>query len=175
MRSHAAALAAAEEGDDESRKEDLRTVLKLAGYDDAKVAAHSLSATPPSSAPPPAPTAAAAAAAALAAGRRYEGGGTGVDGGAARGGRVEFLPAEWHTCLREEGDGTFATLQSVTQRSVPFLRKLANDVVMDVIFYQQDSHRRSASAAAVHVHAICSRTHLAPSRAGGCSPSSRRA
>eukprot|EP00967_Tisochrysis_lutea_P018061 scaffold20470_cov28-Tisochrysis_lutea.AAC.3 len=46
-----------------------------------------------------------------------------------RAGRVEFLPIEWHMCLRDLGNDSMQTLLSVTPPSVPFLRQIANDVV----------------------------------------------
>ena len=69
--------------------------------------------------------------------------------------RVEFLSIEWHHCLRGEGDETQAALEAVTQPSIPFLRRIASDVIMDVLFYQFENHRkRMQSAAAGRIHEI---------------------
>ena len=59
--------------------------------------------------------------------------------------RVEFLAVDWSDCLRS-GDGDHAAwahrLRQVTLTSVPTLREFANDVLCDVLLYEQPAHRR---------------------------------
>ena len=52
-------------------------------------------------------------------------------------GRVEFLPVEWNLSVRDDADGTMTRLQQVTPTSVPLLRAFANEVVLDILFYEQ--------------------------------------
>jgi hypothetical protein len=56
-------------------------------------------------------------------------GGEGVGGTGVLSGRVEFLPIEWHTCVRGPEGDSMKTLLQVTPPSVPYLRQIANDVV----------------------------------------------
>ena len=60
--------------------------------------------------------------------------------------RVEFLPVDWDQTLRNDDDGSplewARTLQQVTIRSVPSLREFANDVICDVLLYEQPQQQR---------------------------------
>ena len=50
-------------------------------------------------------------------------------------GRIELIPVEWFHCLREESSALMRTLQHVTLPTIPALRSIANDVVLDVLLY----------------------------------------
>ena len=49
---------------------------------------------------------------------------------------------EWNLSVRDDADGTMTRLQQVTPTTVPLLRAFANEVVLDVLFYEQEAHRR---------------------------------
>jgi len=49
--------------------------------------------------------------------------------------RVEFLPIEWSNKIRSPGQSLMTSLTSVTLRSIPALRAIANDVIFDVLMY----------------------------------------
>ena len=91
---------------------------------------------------------------------RGEGGGeaaapagvAGARSGARPAQRVEFLGVEWSHSIRgsytREGvEGGASSLNptrrlsNVTLRSVPMLREFANEVILDVLFYEQAPHR----------------------------------
>ena len=44
---------------------------------------------------------------------------------------------EWNLSVRDDADGTMTRLQQVTPTTVPLLRAFANEVVLDVLFYEQ--------------------------------------
>ena len=49
--------------------------------------------------------------------------------------RVEFLPIEWYNTIRSPSHSLITSLTSVTLRSIPALRAIANDVIFDVLTY----------------------------------------
>jgi len=51
-------------------------------------------------------------------------------------GRVEVLPIEWYNNLHSNNTELCKTLSAITIKSIPLLRTIANDVVMDVLLYQ---------------------------------------
>ncbi|CAI5744847.1 unnamed protein product [Peronospora destructor] len=57
----------------------------------------------------------------------------GGDKAASRRPRVEFLPIEWHSKLHMEGLDQL--IRDVTLPAIPKLRELANDTVLDVLFF----------------------------------------
>ena len=74
---------------------------------------------------------------------------------AGRKSRVELLPVTWYNGLRVDNSATLRALAAVTPRSVPALRTFANEVVLDVLFYEQPAHRELIQrAVATQVAAI---------------------
>jgi len=74
--------------------------------------------------------------------------------------RVEFLGVEWSHSIRgsytkegEEGGASSlnptSRLSRVTLSSVPMLREFANEVILDVLFYEQAVHRKRIQSAVV--------------------------
>ena len=57
--------------------------------------------------------------------------------------RVEFLAVSWHTGARtdERAAATVATLSRVTLPSIPGIRQFANEVISDVLLYEQPAHK----------------------------------
>lgn len=49
--------------------------------------------------------------------------------------RVEFLPVDWCDKVRSPSHSLMTSLNSVTLRTVPALRSIANDVIFDVLMY----------------------------------------
>ena len=49
--------------------------------------------------------------------------------------RVEFIPIEWYNRVRSPSHSLMTSLNSVTLRSIPALRSIANDVIFDVLMY----------------------------------------
>jgi hypothetical protein len=49
--------------------------------------------------------------------------------------RVEFLPVDWCDKVRSPSHSLMTSLNSVTLRTVPALRAIANDVIFDVLMY----------------------------------------
>ncbi|KAL1515463.1 hypothetical protein AB1Y20_002087 [Prymnesium parvum] len=54
--------------------------------------------------------------------------------------RTEFLPVEWREGAVD--DDTALALSHVTPHSVPVLRQFANEVILDVLLYEQAEHRQ---------------------------------
>jgi hypothetical protein len=54
---------------------------------------------------------------------------------AGRVGRIELLPVAWHGALRGDCTGVDAQLKAITLRSIPKLRDLINDTLLDILFY----------------------------------------
>ncbi|CAG0883480.1 unnamed protein product [Darwinula stevensoni] len=50
-------------------------------------------------------------------------------------GRLELLPISWHTSLHGDATGIDRRLQPITLRSIPKLRSLINDTLLDILFY----------------------------------------
>ena len=65
-------------------------------------------------------------------------------------GRVEFLPVEWNLSVRDDADGTMSRMRQVTPTTVPLLRQFANEVVLDVLFYEHPAHRQRIQARVAH-------------------------
>jgi len=61
---------------------------------------------------------------------------------AASAARVECLPVEWYAAVHEEETELTARLQDITLPTIPMLRNLANDVVLDVMLYLQPSFQQ---------------------------------
>ena len=49
--------------------------------------------------------------------------------------RVEFIPVDWCDKVRSPSHSLMTSLTSVTLRTVPALRAIANDVIFDVLMY----------------------------------------
>lgn len=54
-------------------------------------------------------------------------------------GRFEYLPIEWHDELHHENRAWVQTLKSTTLPTIPTIRAIANDVILDVLFYMTPS------------------------------------
>lgn len=50
-------------------------------------------------------------------------------------GRIEVLPISWHSELHSEESGIDAKLKAITLESIPKIRSLANETILDVLFY----------------------------------------
>lgn len=50
-------------------------------------------------------------------------------------GRIEVLPISWHSELHSEESGIDAKLKKITLESIPKIRQLANETILDVLFY----------------------------------------
>ena len=87
--------------------------------------------------------------------------------------RVEFLAVDWDNSIRgrDVQPGETAAdrrLRAVSLKSVPSLREFANEVLCDVLFYEQPAHRRSIQErVASRVRAIVSRWHALNPTFGG--------
>ncbi len=60
-------------------------------------------------------------------------------GGGRMTGRVEFLPIAWHSVVHDKERDDM--LSRVTQKTVPGVRALANQVIVDILFYCDPEHR----------------------------------
>ncbi|KAL3923984.1 MAG: hypothetical protein SGILL_001322 [Bacillariaceae sp.] len=49
--------------------------------------------------------------------------------------RVEFLPVSWYDQVHSSSSGLMRSLNSVTLQTIPALRAIANDVILDVLLY----------------------------------------
>ena len=54
--------------------------------------------------------------------------------------RVEFLPITWHDQIHSQSNALMRTLKGVTLQSIPALRAIANDVILDVLLYQTPNY-----------------------------------
>ncbi len=54
-------------------------------------------------------------------------------------GRLEFLPIQWHDVVhdKERSDA----MEAVTQKTVPVVRAIANQLFVDILFYMEPEHR----------------------------------
>lgn len=50
-------------------------------------------------------------------------------------GRIEVLPISWHSELHSEESGIDAKLKAITLESIPKIRSLTNETILDVLFY----------------------------------------
>jgi hypothetical protein len=55
-------------------------------------------------------------------------------------GRIELLPIEWFHSLHDGQSDLIKSLQAVTLSSIPALRSIANDVILDVLVYLTPHH-----------------------------------
>lgn len=49
--------------------------------------------------------------------------------------RVEFIPVEWYDKLHDSSTSLMRSLRATTLQTIPALRSIANDVVLDVLLY----------------------------------------
>lgn len=51
--------------------------------------------------------------------------------------RIEVLPILWYSTIHNASNDLMRTLNAVTLKSIPMLRSIANDVIIDVLMYQE--------------------------------------
>ncbi len=54
-------------------------------------------------------------------------------------GRFEYLPNQWHSVVHDEASA--AALDRVTQKTLPIVRAIANQLFVDILFYMEPEHR----------------------------------
>ncbi|KAM9456497.1 triacylglycerol hydrolase DDHD2 isoform 2-T3 [Clarias gariepinus] len=63
-----------------------------------------------------------------------------IHDGNKAGGRVEFLPVNWHRVLHGETTGVDRDIERITLPSIRGLRQFANDTVLDLFFYNSATY-----------------------------------
>jgi hypothetical protein len=84
---------------------------------------------------------------------------------------VEFIAVDWFDCVHGDEFGVKKQVESITPQSIPFVRDIANNFVIDVLFYltPEYHHRISTFVTKKLNHVYSKFLELNPNFKGNCS------